>query len=354
MNRKLAVIIGLQAFLIVMLFWILVFYGKDEFEALSQHAEEEIETPNRVSSEEGLAIITISPAAQTQSGIKATALQASSHQANISTYGSVIALDSLIDMRARYLAALADIQVLRTSLAQNKREHARLDVLNQDDKNVSDKAVAIAATNVRSDEARITAAESNAKNIADSMRQIWGETLAKHAMASTPNALLQNLIANKEVLVQTTLPFDAAEPRENSHIMIAPTAAPSHTIKARFVSRAPISNSTIQGKTYFYIAQSAELRAGMQVNALTATSSKSSNGVLIPNTAIVWYSGQPWVYLKNGEDKFSRLPINTDIEVENGWFYQGKLKPNDLVVTTGAQLLLSEEFKSQITNENED
>lgn len=354
MNRKLAIIIGLQAFLIVMLFWVLVFYGKDEFEALTQQSEEEIETPNRVSNQEGITIINVSPATQIQSEIKTTALQASAHQASISTYGSVVSIDSLIDLRTRYLAALSDIQILRTSLAQNKHEYSRLYALNQDDKNVSDKVVAAAAANIKTDEARITAAESSARNIADSMRQTWGGALTQHAINQNTNSLLQNLITNKDVLVQTTLPFDAAEPHENSSILIAPTAAPSHTIRAYFISRAPVSNSTIQGKTYFYVAKTTELRAGMQVNALSATSKKPSNGVLIPNNAIVWYAGKPWVYQKTGSDKFSRLPINTDIEVENGWFYQGALKANDHVVTSGAQLLLSEEFKSQITNENED
>ena len=33
MNRKVATIIGLQAFLIIVMFWVLVFYGKDEDEA---------------------------------------------------------------------------------------------------------------------------------------------------------------------------------------------------------------------------------------------------------------------------------------------------------------------------------
>jgi len=354
MNRKLAVIIGLQAFLIVVLFWILVFYGKDEFDAMTQQSEEEIETPNHVSNLDGITVITISPATQKQSEIKTSALQASSHQASISTYGNVVAIESLIELRTRYLSALADVQVLRTSLAQNKQEYARLHALNQDDKNVSDKVVAVAATNIKSDEARIIAAESSAKNLADSMRQIWGETLTKHATAQNTSPLLQNLISSKEVLVQTTLPFDAAEPRENSSIVIAPTAAPSHKIKASYISPAPVSNTTIQGKTYYYMAKSTELRAGMQINALSATSNKSSSGVLIPNTAIVWYSGKPWVYQKTGSDKFSRLPINTDIELDNGWFYQGALKANDHLVTSGAQLLLSEEFKSQITNENED
>lgn len=354
MNRKLAIIIGLQALLIVILFWVLVFYGKDEFEALSQQAEEEIETPSHVSNKEGIAVISVNAETQKQSEIKTSALKASSHQANISTYGSVIGIDSLIDLRTRYLAAKSDIEVLRTSLAQNKSEYSRLQSLNQDDKNVSDRVVASAAANIKTDEAKIAAAESSSKNIADSMRQIWGETITKHAINQNASNLLQNLISNKEVLIQTTLPFDAAEPHENSSIMIAPTAAPSHAIRAYYISRAPISNATIQGKTYFYLAKTTELRAGMQVNALSATSNKVSSGVIIPNTAIIWYAGKPWIYHKTGIEKFSRIPINTDIEVENGWFYQGALKANDQVVTSGAQLLLSEEFKSQITNENED
>lgn len=354
MNRKLAIIFGLQAFLIVILFWMLIFYGKDEFEAITQQTEEEIETPSRVANEEGMAIITVSPATQKQSDISTSPLRDSTHQASISTYGSVMSIDSLIDLRSRYLATKADIEVLRTALTYNKNEYTRLQALNQDDKNVSDKAVAAARSNIKSDEAKIAAAESSAKNIADSMRQIWGETLTQHAINQTKSELLQNLISNQEVLIQTTLPFDAVEPKVNSSIMIAPTAAPSHTIRAYYISRAPVSNSTIQGKTYFYRAKTKELRAGMQVNALSSTSNKVSDGVIIPNTAIIWYAGKSWVYKKTGSDKFIRIPVNTDIEVENGWFYQGSLKAKDLVVTSGAQLLLSEEFKSQITNENED
>ena len=354
MNRKLAMIIGLQAFLIVVLFWVLVFYGKDEFEAITQQTDDQIETPNRVKNKAGVTIVTISPATQQQSEISTSALKPGTHKASISTYGSVLSIYALIELRTHYLAAKADIEVLRTSLAHNKNEFTRLQTLNLDDKNVSDKVVAAAMYNIKSDEAKIAAAESSAKNIDDSMRQLWGETLTGHAIKPNASDLLQNLISNKEVLIQTTLPFDAAEPRESSSIMIAPTAAPLHTTRAYYISRSPISNSTIQSKTYFYHAKTSELRTGMQVNALSATSKKMSNGVIIPNTAIVWYAGKPWVYQKTGADKFNRLPISTDIEVENGWFYQGNLKTDDQVVTSGAQLLLSEEFKSKITNENED
>ena len=354
MNSKLAIIIGLQAFLIVVLFWVLVFYGKDEFEAATQQTEEEIETPNRVVIDQGISIINVSPATRKQSEINTSQLKSSKHQASISSYGSVLSIETLIDLRTRYLAAKADIEVLRTALNYNKNEFTRLNALNQDDKNISDKVVATARSNIKADEAKIAAAESSAKNIADSMRQIWGETLTQHATNPVKSELLQNLISNQDVLIQITLPFDAAEPAEKSSIMVTPTAMPTKSIRALYISRAPASSTTIQGKTYFYHAKTKELRAGMQVSAVSTTSSKLSDGVIIPNTAIIWYAGKSWVYKKTAEDKFSRIAVTTDAEVENGWFYQGKLKAGDEVVTSGAQLLLSEEFKSQITNENDD
>lgn len=354
MNRKLATIIGLQAFLIIILFWVMVFYGKDEFEALTQQAEEEIETPNRIVHQEGMTVITVSPATQQQSEITTSELKSSKHQSSISSYGTVLSIDTLIDLRTRYLAAKSEIEVLRAAFSYSKNELNRLQILNQDDKNVSDKAVATIRSANKSDEAKIAAAESSAKNISDSMRQLWGETLTQHATNPNKSELLQNLISTQEVLVQVTLPVDAVEPNEKSSILIAPTASPSQPIRADFISRAPVSNITLQGKTYFYRAKTKQLRAGMQVNATSATSDKTSDGVIIPNTAIIWYAGKSWVYKKTAENKFTRLPISTDSEVDNGWFYQGKLAAGDKVVTNGAQLLLSEEFKSQITNENDD
>ena len=158
----------------------------------------------------------------------------------------------------------------------------------------------------------------------------------------------------QEVLIQITFPFDSPEPSQKSSISVAPSLAISNNVNAQYISRAQASSATIQGKTYFYHAKSPELRAGMQVKVLSTQNKASISGVIIPSTAVIWYGGKPWIYRKLGADLFSRILINTEVELENGWFYTGKLSPNDAVVTGGAQLLLSEEFKSHITNENED
>ena len=359
MNRKYAIIIGLQALLIVMLFWLLVFYGKDEYEASTKDSEEQIQAPNRVATKQGQTVITVDAATQAQSEIKSSPLKASSHTATISSYGNVVAIDSLIELRMRYLAAKSEAQVLSTSAVHNKAEYARLHVLNLDDKNVSDKVLATAFADIKADEAKLSAAEANAKSIREIMQQTWGEALTHLATSKDTNSLLQNLIHYNEALIQITLPFDSPEPAPNSSITVSPSASPATNISAQYFSRAPLNNGVIQGKTYFYHAKNRDLRAGMQLSARTAPSTNNqpknkTNGVIIPNNAVVWYAGKPWVYHKVGANQFSRLPINTDVEIENGWFYQGNLKIGDEVVTSGAQLLLSEEFKSQITNENDD
>jgi hypothetical protein len=49
-----------------------------------------------------------------------------------------------------------------------------------------------------------------------------------------------------------------------------------------------------------------------------------------------------------------RKEVATGNEVPGGWFNAANFEPGDEVVVSGAQLLLSEEQKFQIRNENED
>ena len=355
MNRKIALIVALQAFLIIVLAWMLVFYGKDEYEAYTQGAEEEIETPSLVSTEAGSTIVTVSPATQKQSDIRTSPLKAASHQDAFYSYGSVIGIEPLLELRTRYLAAKAEANVARASLANSRGEYERLRQLNQDNRNISDRAVAAAEAVWKADEARVSAAESAANNIRANIRQAWGETLAADVTAQQPGESLQRLLQYRDVLLQVSLPFDHPTPKPGSTLLVSPAGSQVKSIAAQFVSASPQTDTALQGKTYFYRAPADNLRAGMRIMIrMTNAGSKTVKGVIVPESAIVWYGGQAWAYRKEGEDRFIRHAINTDKEAEGGWFNDGALKPGQPVVTQGAQLLLSEEFKYQITNENED
>lgn len=353
MNRKTAIIIALQTFIIIVLFWVLVFYGKDEYEAAMGESAEEIATPSHVTTENGAPTIALSVESQLQSGIVATALQPATHQSAVSSFGVVVAIDTLVELRTRYLAALSEANIVRASIANSRQEYQRLVQLNRDNRNVSDRAVAIAEAALKSDEAKLAAAETAAASIRDTMRQQWGDALTKRATQSGSESL-QRLLQYQDVLVQVTLPFDTPTPDSHVPLLIAPTGAQDKTIPATFLSASPLTDSTIQGKTFYYLAPAANLRAGMRVTTRLAARDRATSGVIVPHTAVVWFANKAWAYHKQGTEKFVRTQINTDNESGDGWFNATGLKPGDEVVTSGAQLLLSEEFKYQIKNENED
>lgn len=353
MNRKIAIIIGLQAFLIIVLFWVLVFYGKDEYEAYTSQQEEEVETPNRVATDQGLTVVTLDAASQKQSDIRTSLMQPAKFQGAVTSYGLVMGIDPLIDLRTRYLAARAEAGVVRASLLNSEREYQRLLQLNKDDHNISDRAVTAAEALWKADKAKLAAAETMATNLRANMRQAWGEVLTEKA--TQPNdSMLQQLLDYRKVLLQVTLPFGTPDPKPGSSLTVTPTGARNKPVEAHYISRSPQTDSTIQGKTYYFEAPSEDLRAGMRVSVRMTDNRQRVDGVVIPNEAVVWYGGKAWVYRKESPERFIRHPISTEQEAGNGWFNAGQIKPGDALVTSGAQLLLSEEFKYQIKNENED
>ena len=355
MNRKTLTIIILQALIIIIMFWLLVFYGKDEYEAYSQEEqEEEIASPPRVSSENGAAVVTLSTETQRQSGIVTSPLRAGHYQSTRSAFGTVVNLDAYSELRTRYLAAKAEAGVVRASIANSQKEYQRMLQLNRDDHNVSDRAVAAAEAAWRADEARLAAAETAAASIRDTIRQQWGETLAAWATQQPTGEALQRLLQHRDVLLQITLPFDAKMPGKETALMIEPAGAGGKATRAIFVSAAPQTDAAIQGETFFYRASSDNLRVGMRIAAHLAQTGKAAAGAIIPVSAVVWYGGKTWVYQKQSEERFIRRQVSTEQETDDGWFSAGNIKAGDEVVTSGAQLLLSEEFKYQITNENED
>ncbi len=359
MNKKTSLIIGMQALLIIALFWVLIFYSKDEYEQYQNSHEENIASPNRVVQNNGLSIVSLSAATQQNSGITTAKLLSSSFINAQKSIGTVVAIDSLIEAKANYLRAKSDIALVRAASGANSQQYQRLKTLNEDDKNVSDKVVQDALAAVNGDQAKITASELQLNNLQNAVKVQWGNTLASIVYGDKSAAHLLNLLNRKNVLVQVSLPPESPMPAAGSTLNLSPLNTSNITVKAIYISPAALSDANGYGKTFYYSAPADELRIGMRVNTeAIASNSKVSSGAVIPNQAIVWFGGKPWAYFKqgtskSGDDQFVRKPINTDTEVDSGWFNHGMTDEEEVVIS-GAQLLLSEEFKNQIKNENGD
>ena len=360
MNKKITIVIAAQTALIILLFWVLVQYAKDEYHAYNEAQEEEVATPNRVNSNKGLTFVSLSSEAQVQSDIKTTSLQTTEHQNTLNTLGTVINIDTLIELRTRYLNAKANANIAHAALTSSQQEFKRMQQLNQDNKNVSDQVLLNAQAIYKSDQAKLEAAEIEAKNIRDNIRQNWGDTLAANATNEINNEEFKKLLSHQNVLILVSFPLNESSHKANKNINVYPTGTSINLAKATLFSEAPLANQTIQGVTYYYTAESNKLRSGMRLTVqMDEDASQNSNskesGLLIPNSAVVWYGGKAWIYKKQDNENFVRLPISTERPNKGGWFNESSIiKADDEIVTSGAQLLLSEEFKYQIKNENED
>ncbi|MGH7973005.1 MAG: hypothetical protein ACREIC_30175, partial [Limisphaerales bacterium] len=71
-------------------------------------------------------------------------------------------------------------------------------------------------------------------------------------------------------------------------------------------------------------------------------------GVVVPEAAVVRAAEKTWVYVQTDATHFTRRSVGQEHPVADGWFVTAGVLPNDRVVSTGAQTLLSEERKTQI------
>lgn len=352
MSKKTSIIIGLQALLIIVLFWMLVFYGKDEYENYQIEQEEEIESADRVTEEDGISIVNLPPAVQKNSGIQTAKVEPFSYQNEVKSFGTVVPIDTLIDAQASLANLTASLATAKANQAHHQQQFTRLKALNADGKNVSDLAVQEAAVALKNDENAIQGFQRQIHNLKASLNLKWGQHLASSA-SKQQSTLLKRLVNRESMLVKVSLPFHLAEPKKGDSINITPLNS-SQSIKALYVSDAAGVDTNGAGKTYYFSAPAVHLRTGMRVSVVaSAGKTATAEGVVIPSTAVVWYAGTPWAYFKEDHDEFVRKPISADIEIDTGWFNTGFSAESEIVIR-GAQLLLSEEFKYLIKNENDD
>lgn len=296
----------------------------------------------RVAVVNGVTVVTLAAAIQTQSGIRTAPLSAANDQAETPAYGTVLDLQPMLDLRARYFSARADADAARATGAASRQEYERSRLLYQDDQNVSLKTYQTAQAAYRSDQARADAAALNAQNISAAARQQFGATLARWMLAPRSPEFAR-LVNRQEVLLRVTLPLDEGW---EAPARIQIDANLKRRLPADLISPSPQSDPAIQGNAFIY-RTATPLAAGSRIAAYLPTAQRATRGIRIPADAIVWYGGQPWVYVKLSPDRFGRYPVAQQAPMQGGFFVTQGFQPGLRVVVSGAQLLLSEELRPQ-------
>jgi len=295
--------------------------------------EKPVASESKVSSNaSGETVLKIDEETQKRIVLKIAVLAAKELEPQVKGYGRVLDPAPLSSLVAELVSA-------RATAEASQKDAERLTVLAAKN-NASDRVLEAAEAAAQRDRA-----------MEDSARQrllaAWGNGIADRAGLGE---WVQTLATGDQALVRVDLlagDFLNAPPLGARLFALADE---NHAVEAEFVGIATGVDAQTQGQGFVFLVTSRQpgFTPGAALLGYLKTAGDAQSGVEIPRAAVIRSNGQPWIYLQTAEDTFVRREISLETPLDDGWFATQGLKAGDRVVVGGAQLLLSEEQKSQI------
>jgi hypothetical protein len=307
--------------------------------------ESTVNAPSRVSVQDGMTVLRLDEAARQNVGIEIARPETAPPLQIVIAYGSILDAGHLTQLRNSYLSAKMQVQTAEAKLAVARAAFERAKTLNATSQAVSLAVLQSAEGDFEVNQATLAAAQSSLATTAASAEQTWGSVLGKGLIDGAP--LIENLIVRHIYLVKVTLPPGVT--------VAKPPATASAEFEGQkeaqldFISLATATDPKIQGPSYFYsVPAESGLLPGMNVVVPVPTEA-IEDGFVVPQSAVIWLEGKAWLYLRNGADTFVRREIAVDTPAPDGGYMVRGLPPDARIVVRGAQMLLSEEFRAQVT-----
>lgn len=266
-------------------------------------------------------------------GLKTATLSAATLPPEIKAYGRVLDSASLISLQSEKVAARAALQASRA-------EYDRLKKLNVQD-NASAHTLEMAKAQLAHDQGASETAQAQ-------LTAASGETVA-----GQPSEFFQSLASQKKTLVRLDLPAgEISAETPSAAILTLPGNQPP--VVAKFFGRATTVDLQTQGEGFIFLVTNApaSLMPGLAVTGFLQMSGEPAHGVIVPDDAVTRSDNRAWIYAQTGETDFERREIILDHPTDGGWFVTNGIVAGEKIVVTGAQVLLSEERKSQIKLED--
>jgi RND family efflux transporter MFP subunit len=274
-----------------------------------------------------------------------------------------------VNVNDRLASAQADVEAYRVSLAAAQSALARTRILNADDKNVSDRALQEAEARVATEQAKMNGAQQSVRLLTAALPStrsadvpleltrggVVVEVLAHPGESVESGQPLLRVARFDKLLARVDVPAGEMVAPGLTFASIVPLGNDAKPLTGERVGYAASVDPKTQGQPFVFRVTdtTGALRPGLSVTAYLETPGPARAGAVVPRSAVIWQSGKSWVYVQTDKEKFARREVELEDPASGGWFTRS-LKPGDKVVTRGAQMLLSEEFKSQIRVEDDD
>ena len=302
--------------------------------------------------EQSQSLVTLGEHAPSRAGIATVLLTPADYLPETIAYGAVIDITPLLEQRNRYFAASSERRIALAALQLSEKNLARLRSLYRA-KAVARKKYLQQQNQWQTDQARVDAANYLLDNIQQTLLLHWGKTLTNHIL-DPDSALFRDLIGQQRHLAMITLPPEQLPLARQQNITVSPTGRRRLAMPAEYLAPSPQSSALTQGESYFILCDSPTLQTNMHITAWLTAQGPPLAGVIIPESAVVRHLGQTYVYLQIDNETFARRAIPRLMTIRRGYFVPSGISPGDKLVVAGAQMLLSEEFRSQIPDEDDD
>lgn len=338
--KKIIVLLGAGAVVVGLVVWGFI-EGRKEV-SLEQERERPVQVPTRIVVQDGGTAVVFDADTQKRADIVVAPMQEVTRRGEIEALATVLPANELIELRNAYVTAKIQADRTQATAHATQQEYERVKTLHGDEQNVSTKVLEATEATWRADEASARGANESLSVVERSARQKWGNTLTAAAVGNTP--LFQRLSDQGEVLLRVAAPSGMGIIKAPGTTRVAVNDSTFRT--AILISPSPQADPRIQGASFFYAAPFDGLLPGTTLIAYLPTGAKQTGGI-VPAAAVVWWQGKAWIYFQTAPDRFVRRELQVAMPVEQGWFAPRTLKETQLVVR-GAQILLSEELRSQI------
>ena len=302
---------------------------------------------------DGQVAVRIDQETQVQANIQTTRLETSEHNNEIHAYTRVLDIQPLLDWWSRYRAIQTEREIAGTSVQISRQEFERLKLLRSEASNISERQLQQARLQWMNDQSSLDTTRDKLKDISIQLIQGWGNELADKLM--NDEAFAKKLFERTSVLLLVILEGNTDLPDNTGTILINERDSDrKQAQEAYYVSLASFPDNQIHGRTYLFHTPTSSLRTGVYLDAWIPAGNETTTGIYIPPEAVIWYADRPWVYIKSGDETFLRRDLDEYTITRSGWFVQQGFEDGELIVLRGAQMLLSEEFRWSIPDEDDD
>jgi hypothetical protein len=299
----------------------------------------------------GMPVVSLDRQKQKMTGLEIVKVRPSQYQPEFTAYGKAVNVQPLLALRSQYRVALSEQKSAGARLAQSGQSIRRTEELYRH--GVAAKRVMQEQQSFwQTDKAQFEARRAQSNAVLEEARVMWGTELADWAFQAGKDRL-SDFVSGKETLLLVTLPAGKALPLPNAAAFADPEGNRANAEAAAYISPAPQIDQAVQGTSYFFRTSGSRVRPGMTVSVWLPDGNAQEDGVTIPASALVWSMDQPFVYVRTGPEAFSRRLIGNYLPSPEGYFVRDALKAGEDIVSVGGQMLLSQEFRAQIPDEDD-